>query len=1188
MMNWKKRAFSLALCMVMCLSLFPTGALAEELQLPEEEPAAEIVEQPADDAEQPADDTEQPADDTEQPADDAEQPADDTEQPADDSEQPADDAEQPVTETEGLPEDPFVEAEEEPAEEEELDLYVEQDYVNYAPELPEDSDSLLNAYVQKQLDSLRPQGMSIQAVHDTGASLSGVNQTVFYLLKDQIVSVAAGDPNYTKFTIPVTSLGLSKTSWTAAELGLDSLIVYLEDGSATFSEEAMNAVNEQVGFTLREVVSALLADCPFELYWYEKTVGTDFQSYAFSGTAAMIRITGQMTFCFNVADAYSDGSQELLPSGKIVHCGIDPSTGTAVSNAVSNAAGIASDYSGSSDYDKLVGFKNEICNLVSYNSVAAGGGMAYGDPWQIIWVFDRDENTNVVCEGYAKAFQYLCDISNLSASVMAYTVTGVMSGGTGAGAHMWNIVHMDNGKNYLVDVTNCDDGSAGAPDKLFLAGATEGSVDDGYTVVLPGRSINYTYEDKMRAIFSDSELTLSQHTYLDDINDPDPGTVMNLQQLKNEIAAFLESGEAETTVRYPGSSAFVVNESVTIPMGMHFVLPNGTLYVQEGVTLTLALGAVVSTANADVRGTLSVAGTLSMQTSASQLAVSGSLQNSGSVVVLDPAFTRAPTMSASGGRYYVEHYVSDEQQLRAACEIAAADGDTAVVHEIYPRSMIALSADLTLSANVRMRINSGAGISTAEGVTLTNRGEIVSKQSLQLLGTTVNEGELRLMRGVSGSFGPYTGAGQLSVYKESENPFQRLSGLNTEAFSYVQGQNNYWILSIRRFSVSWLNYDDSVLQSDTVEYGGLPAYAGAEPTKPATAQARYTFAGWTPEIVPATEDAVYTAVFTETLLGWHQAEGKWYYYDNDGVMVTGWRTIDGNRYYFNDQGEMQTGFQAIDGSTYYFSAAGVLQTGWLKIAGEWYYFGGSGVMVTGWQTVGGKRYYFEDSGAMATGLTEIEGKTYLFNGDGAIQTGWQEIEGRKYYFGSSGAAVTGWQSVGGKWYLFSGSGVMQTGWHYSGGKWYFMHSDGTMATGWVYDGGKWYYMNGSGQMQTGFQTIGGKRYYFYSSGAMASGWAMIDSSWYYFESSGAMVTGWKQVSGTWYYFDSTGVMATNWRQIGGRWYYFNSSGDMATGWKKINGSWYYFESSGAMLASTSRRINGKTYYFNASGVCTNP
>lgn len=45
----------------------------------------------------------------------------------------------------------------------------------------------------------------------------------------------------------------------------------------------------------------------------------------------------------------------------------------------------------------------------------------------MIYVFDGDEATNVVCEGYAKAFQYLCDLDGIT----YYSVSGTMNGGTG-------------------------------------------------------------------------------------------------------------------------------------------------------------------------------------------------------------------------------------------------------------------------------------------------------------------------------------------------------------------------------------------------------------------------------------------------------------------------------------------------------------------------------------------------------------------------------------------------------------------------------------------------------------------------------------------------------------------------------------------------------------------------------------
>ena len=751
-----------------------------------------------------------------------------------------------------------------PAEgEEDFEIVVEQEPICYAPGGPADNDAMLSAFAQKRLDSLRPQGMSIQAMHDSGLALSGVNRTVFRNLKNQVAAVANGTVTSTELSIPVADLGLSKTSWTAADLGLETLIVENDDGTSTFSNEAMAAVNAQVGFSLREVITALLSDCPYELYWYDKTVGTSLKSYNFSGTRTMIKISGSMTFTFAVAVAYSDGTYKDVRNtdGSVTryYCGVDPSSAESIAAAVANAAAIADRYEGVADYDKLMGFKDEICELVSYNSAAAGGGADYGDPWQLIWVFDGDETTNVVCEGYAKAFQYLCDIGDLSASVMAYSVTGMMNGGTGAGDHMWNIVHMENGRNYLVDVTNCDAGSVGATDALFLVGYTSGSVDEGYTVTANNHAITYTYEDKLRPVFSDRELKISAKSYLDDLNSP--GVVQNLEQLKAEIDYYLESGKTSCTIRFPESGIFEVYEDISIPMGISFVVSKGCLQVNEDVEMSIARGGTVTVRDAQIDGMLSVLGTFSMNASSSVLEVGGTLENKGSVVVLDTGFVRTENMTASGGRYYVEHYAQTEAALRGACGIAEADSDSAVTHEIYPQAMIALSEDLTVPANVRMRINSGTGISTAEGVTLTNLGEIASKQSLQLLGTVLNNGTLTLMSGVDAEFGSYDGTGVLKVRKDSSDPFTHLIGLNSEDFIAELGQDNYWALRIK-YTVTWLDEDGSILSQTFAPYGTVPEYGGETPTKAADAEYVYIFAGWTPEIEAVTEDTAYTAVYT--------------------------------------------------------------------------------------------------------------------------------------------------------------------------------------------------------------------------------------------------------------------------------------------------------------------------------------
>jgi hypothetical protein len=69
----------------------------------------------------------------------------------------------------------------------------------------------------------------------------------------------------------------------------------------------------------------------------------------------------------------------------------------------------------------------------------------------------------------------------------------------------------------------------------------------------------------------------------------------------------------------------------------------------------------------------------------------------------------------------------------------------------------------------------------------------------------------------------------------------------------------------KEFTISFVNEDGTELQSGMVAVGETPAYTGEEPTKPATAKYTYTFAGWTPKIVPVTGDATYTATYSSTV-----------------------------------------------------------------------------------------------------------------------------------------------------------------------------------------------------------------------------------------------------------------------------------------------------------------------------------
>ena len=313
-----------------------------------------------------------------------------------------------------------------------------------------------------------------------------------------------------------------------ADTGGETLlgVTWTYDGEGDSASEVFEEGFE--GFRFADVFNALLADCPYELYWFDKTIGVSYwfdgggYSYADNGDGTF-SIEATIYFIFAVSEDYANLDYSLSLYGTTLYYYVDTDLATSAHVAAANAQQIVLDYASETDVtDKLTAYEEVICGLVEYDSAAVStSSVVYGDPWQIVSVFDGDDSTNVVCEGYAKAFQYLCDLTWPDNSpIQCWTVTGYL----GSEAHMFNLVAQTEaddegnvtGGSFLVDLTNSDEDTAGEAGGLFLSTPASGSgttddpfvfdaVSDGGTVT----SVKYSYDDETTSLYDESILAFA-------------------------------------------------------------------------------------------------------------------------------------------------------------------------------------------------------------------------------------------------------------------------------------------------------------------------------------------------------------------------------------------------------------------------------------------------------------------------------------------------------------------------------------------------------------------------------------------------------------------------------------------------------------------------------------------------------
>lgn len=328
-------------------------------------------------------------------------------------------------------------------------------------------------------------------------ALPGELSSVYNEVKPMVKLVADGTRASTIFEVPGT-WAKTKSEWGITGEGISA---------GTLTAEASAAI--EAAFNLDALMQRMLSEMPYELYWFDKTEGIGM-SYGVSLSGEILTVKN-LKLSMYISQAYAkinEGGATYEPLTA------DTAKTSAAKRAAENATQVVAANTAKSDHEKLKAYLDYIKAAVSYNNEAANNNATpYGDPWQIIYVFDNDSSTNVVCEGYAKAFKYLCDLSSFSESdLFCSLVTGTMTVGTSAGPHMWNIVTIG-GRNYLVDATNCDADTVGAPDKLFLCGAAENAPSTKYTATAGNQSIVYEYDADTLSDYASSDLKLEKMPY---------------------------------------------------------------------------------------------------------------------------------------------------------------------------------------------------------------------------------------------------------------------------------------------------------------------------------------------------------------------------------------------------------------------------------------------------------------------------------------------------------------------------------------------------------------------------------------------------------------------------------------------------------------------------------------------------
>lgn len=322
---------------------------------------------------------------------------------------------------------------------------------------------------------------------------------------------------------------------------------------------------------------------------------------------------------------------------------------------------------------------------------------------------------------------------------------------------------------------------------------------------------------------------------------------------------------------------------------------------------------------------------------------------------------------------------------------------------------------------------------------------------------------------------------------------------------------------------------------------------------------------------------------TKQLNKWVEANGKWYFLDEEGKMATkSFIRTDA----FTNESEVLDKNDVDD----------LINSDDIDDDSKFYYVDANGIMVSGWQAINASSVYLSPN---STGNTNI---WYYFGSTGAMYTNAWILSGEDWYaVGENGQMYTNEVLKGnlkddsGKDYFVDGNGKMIRGWYkttatdkskgefYDKGLYIYADNDGVLAKNeWIHDNSGWYYVGINADSEDGDLEVKVYETKLSSLNAEANITSELGDEYErYIPKDDNNDNGKNFVMLT-----NKVIQWTNHKKDTTKYFYLRDNGAMVSGWYEFEDDYYVCgNGSGELYIDAVESVNGKYYYFNENAIC---